>query len=869
MPASASEGFFQTPVEFQNQYDEDHVLRSILERHVPKTIMKDIEPDFRRFGAYVVSDEALDYIRDAEEHLPQIQTHNHWGQRVDILRTAEGWRAQKPVAAREGVISMAYEGRYGEFDRFLQMAKYFIYSPSSALYTCPLAMTDGAARLIELYGDKELKENAFRKLTSRDPNTFITSGQWMTERPGGSDVGRTETEATLLDGEKNVWSISGFKWFSSATDSQMTFLLARPTDQSGVPGSKGLSLFYAELRDQQGKLNGVRLHRLKNKLGTKPVPTAELELKNMIARRVGSESRGVATIATILNITRLHSAVGSSSALTRSLAIARDYARKREVFGKPLWSQPAHIRTLSKLAALSAASTHLTFYVVRLLGQAEDASRKGLAVPDVDLLLRLLTPIAKGWCSKLAVGGIAETAEACGGQGYMEETGIARLLRDTIVNTIWEGTTNVLALDVLRVFGGGKEAMDLYVKKIESCCNVVPVGHDLVPTTEIIRRSLQKLQEYVKKLSSSLVGAEESCRELMMNMGYVLSSALLVDHSIVMNDTWHCIVAKRWTAQLETSPFNLALPTAEETMEDLALAMALTVEDAQGRLKGKWVAPSAAQITSKFDGAMITAAGEAPQCQCALPKADHWCPTIEIVLLSEKNPESTLKTPDYRKPHISFSSKSHAQLRADYDHYILQGNAAHEEQLKEKEPGACSYSLQAAIYWSMAILNYCSILASNLESLQSSQDLKDAETANQLHGEVISCHNLFSFALNAFVGQECKTVAGLIQRLYATLLYRSYVIRSKLQCKDVSITELERIEDEWTSAEEKGGAIYGHASKLGGSSLTIFTDIGKLIELIDTLVTTMAEKDGISLKVESRREMSMPNSGSGTPSVHD
>ena len=162
------------------------------------------------------------------------------------------------------------------------------------------------------------------------------------------------------------------------------------------------------------------------------------------------------------------------------------------------------------------------------------------------------------------------------------------------------GTTNVLALDVLRVFGSGKESMELYVNKIESCVKLVPVGHGLIPATKAIRRSLEDLQEYVKKLSTSLVSAEDSCRELMMTMGYVLSSALLVEHAVLTMDSWHTAAAKRWSAMLEESLTCIRIPTDEERAEDLALAMGLTIEDAKGRIKGKLGPLTAAQIVAKF-----------------------------------------------------------------------------------------------------------------------------------------------------------------------------------------------------------------------------------------------------------------------------
>lgn len=182
--------------------------------------------------------------------------------------------------------------------------------------------------------DRKGDAHTFAHLNSRDPSRFFTSGQWMTERPGGSDVGRTETQAVWNEDLKS-WSISGFKWFSSATDADVTMLLARTHDPtaSGTmkDGSKGLSLYLARVRDDQGQLNGVRIHRLKDKVGTKALPTAELELDGMIAQQVGETHRGVKNISAILNITRIYCGMNCTASMQRFVLMAKEYARRREV----------------------------------------------------------------------------------------------------------------------------------------------------------------------------------------------------------------------------------------------------------------------------------------------------------------------------------------------------------------------------------------------------------------------------------------------------------------------------------------------------------------------------------------------------------
>ncbi|CAO3633349.1 unnamed protein product [Mucor hiemalis] len=449
--ATSDNGFRQEPTHLHNQYEDDIVFKNILKKLLPTSVLAEIEPDLSRFGDRVTKDIlAMADDVDTPNHHPQLKQYDAWCKRVDEISTAQGWKDLNDVAAEEGLIAIAYERKYNEFSRIYQFAKQYLYAPSSAMYSCPLSMTDGAARVIELLGTDDMKKNYYSRLISRDPKQFWTSGQWMTERPGGSDVGQSETQAEIVDEASNSWSISGFKWFSSATTADLTMLLARtidPKEGTVLTGSKGLSLYVAEMRQPDGTLNGVRVHRLKNKYGTKGLPTAELQLSGMKAKMLGKPGRGVPNIASILNITRIYACLGVVCALRRSLAIAKDFAYKRNAFNNVLHKTPLHITTLAQLELIFRAGSQISFYCIELLGRTEclKESKEDAAI------LRFLTPIAKAYVCKIGVNACSEAMEALGGQGYMEEVGIGRQLRDAQVNTIWEGTTNVLAMDVLRV----------------------------------------------------------------------------------------------------------------------------------------------------------------------------------------------------------------------------------------------------------------------------------------------------------------------------------------------------------------------------------------------------------------------------------
>jgi alkylation response protein AidB-like acyl-CoA dehydrogenase len=457
----AIEDFVQEPPLLGNQYAQDRVLRSYLERVLPGDARAEIEPELRAMGD-LAAGELFDLQLADRENEPRLTCWSAWGERIDEIELTPLWRRARELAARFGLVAAAYEGRHGALSRVRQFALVHLFHPSSDVYTCPLAMTDGAAKTLRVHGHPELLERAFPRLTSRDPETFWTSGQWMTETSGGSDVGTSRTVARLEDG---TWRLYGRKWFTSAATSEMALTLARP--EGNGPGGSGLALFYLETTGPDGGPNGIRVERLKDKLGTRKLPTAELFLEGSAAIPVCGTDHGVRAITPMLNVTRLWNAVSAVSFMRRGIALARDYAARREAFGAPLAEQPLHADTLAGLQAEYEAAFHLTFRVVELLG-CEEA---GEISETEALLLRVLTPVAKATTAKQAVAVASECLECFGGAGYLEDTGLPVLLRDAQVLPIWEGTTNVLSLDTLRAIarGGGEDAYAAVLAEAEAC----------------------------------------------------------------------------------------------------------------------------------------------------------------------------------------------------------------------------------------------------------------------------------------------------------------------------------------------------------------------------------------------------------------
>jgi acyl-CoA dehydrogenase len=299
--------FQQTPPSLGNQYEDDRVLRSYLARTLQPEIFSEIEPSLLAMGQLAGGELYRMQLADRLNE-PVLTQWDAWGNRIDQIELTPLWRVAERVAAEQGVVATAYEGRHGRFSRVHQCALAYLFTPSTDIYSCPLAMTDGAARTLLNSGNQELIERALPHLLTRNPEEFWTSGQWMTELTGGSDVGSSETVARS-EGEGR-WRLYGRKWFTSATTSQMALTLARP--EGNAPGGQGLALFYVETRDEEGRLRNIQINRLKDKLGTRKVPTAELTLDGTPARLVKETTGGVRNIAPMLNITRLWNGISAA-----------------------------------------------------------------------------------------------------------------------------------------------------------------------------------------------------------------------------------------------------------------------------------------------------------------------------------------------------------------------------------------------------------------------------------------------------------------------------------------------------------------------------------------------------------------------------
>jgi alkylation response protein AidB-like acyl-CoA dehydrogenase len=508
--------FFQSPPRLTNTFTSHRWLRAYLRHKLPAARHAAVEADLSRLGENCAGP-YLEFARAAEREKPVLVPFEPWGRRIDEIRVSRAWTELQDISAREGLVAIGYRREFGEFSRLHQFAKLYLFHPSSAFFTCPLAMADGAAKVLECYGSADIHRDAFNHLTSRDPAEFWTSGQWMTERAGGSDVSASETEARLEGGETRLY---GTKWFSSATTSAMALALARLPDAPA--GSKGLTLFLVPTYLRPGELNGIRVLRLKDKLGTWALPTAELRLEGSVAHQVGEAGQGVRTVATMLNITRLYNSICSVGQATRALEQMKDYSAKRTVFGAPLDGHVLHYSTFAAEEIKLLAGFVLTMELVHRLGKEEC----GTATTVDNDVLRLMTPVCKLFTARATIQTASEVVEGFGGAGYIEDTGIPVHLRDSQVFPIWEGATNVLSLDMLRVLQKGgalaslKEDMIQHLKAVRDA--------EIGPFRDQIMAKLQtlelRLSAWSKASADDQIGA---ARDLAFHLGWLYATVLV------------------------------------------------------------------------------------------------------------------------------------------------------------------------------------------------------------------------------------------------------------------------------------------------------------------------------------------------------
>ncbi|GAA5045480.1 acyl-CoA dehydrogenase family protein [Streptomyces similanensis] len=490
------------PLAGYDVFTADRALAEAVGRHVGAELRDEVRGELAALGRAAGSAQLQEWAAQAGENPPRLRTHDRYGHRIDEVDFHPAWHRLLGKGVSAG-LTAAWSRPAGQVRR---AAAFLVWTQVEAGTCCPLSMTHAAVpalradpalaaewepRLTSVIYDRELRP------AGEKPGALF--GMGMTEKQGGSDV-RANTTAARPLAEDGAYELTGHKWFCSAPMSDAFLVLAQ------APAGPTCFLVPRVLAD--GARNVFRLQRLKDKLGNRSNASAEVEFDGTWARRVGEEGRGVRTIIEMVAATRLDCVLGSAGLMRQAVAQAVHHCAHREAFGGRLVDKPLMRNVLADLALESEAATTLA---LRLAAACDDGGEQERA------LLRIAVPAAKYWVTKRCAPLAVEASECLGGNGYVEESGMPRLVRESPLNSVWEGAGNVQALDVLRALRREPQAFDAYLREVG-----------------LARGADHRLDAAIKDLLTDLAdlaGVEARARRLVERLALVLQGSLLVRYA--------------------------------------------------------------------------------------------------------------------------------------------------------------------------------------------------------------------------------------------------------------------------------------------------------------------------------------------------
>ncbi|APE24724.1 MULTISPECIES: acyl-CoA dehydrogenase family protein [Streptomyces] len=488
------------PLVGHDVFTSDRALAEAVERHLAPELLTEVRGDLTVLGRAAGSAQLQEWGERANANPPRLRTHDRYGHRIDEVEFDPAWHRLLGKSVEAGLTDAW--GRPGGHVR--RAAGFLVVSQVEAGHGCPLSMTHAAVpalraepELAEVWEPAALSHVYERELGPVAEKPGVLLGMAMTEKQGGSDVRANTTEARPLaaDGE---YVLTGHKWFCSAPMSDAFLVLAQ--------APAGLTCFLLPRVLADGSRNAFAIQRLKDKLGNRSNASAEVEFDGTTwARRVGEEGRGLRVIMGMVAATRVDCVLGSAALMRQAVAQAVHHCAHREAFGGPLAEKPLMRNVLADLALESEAATVLG---MRLAAAYDTGTPQELA------LLRIAVPAAKYWVTKRCTPVVAEALECLGGNGYVEESGMPRLLRESPLNSVWEGSGNVQALDVVRALRTEPAALDAFLREVGAARGA---DHRL---DRAIRGVLTELAD--------LEGIEARARRLTERLALVLQGALLV-----------------------------------------------------------------------------------------------------------------------------------------------------------------------------------------------------------------------------------------------------------------------------------------------------------------------------------------------------
>lgn len=497
------------PLVGHNVVTADAALVEAVTRHAAAEVVDDLAP----IGALAGTAEAREHGMLANEHHPHLTPYDRYGNRIDEVEFHPSWHWLMERAVGQGLAAAPWEAQdAGSPHAHVRRAAGFMaWSHTEPGHGCPISMTYAAVPALRADDALAKKWTPLLASLSYDPGVRLASGKrgalagmGMTEKQGGSDVRANVTEArrTAVDGE---YTLHGHKWFTSAPMNDVFLVLAQ--------AEGGVTCFVVPRVLPDGSRNRLDVVRLKDKLGNRSNASSELELDGTVAHRLGDEGRGVRTIIEMVAATRLDCVLGSTSLMRRAVNEATWHTAHRAAFGSLLVDKPLMQNVLADLAVEAEAATALA---IRLAAAVDD-----IADPHEAALRRIALPLSKFWVCKRTPALVAEALECLGGNGYVEESGLPLLYREAPLNSVWEGSGNVNALDVLRALGREPEVLDAWITEVGRAR-----GGDAR-----LDRAIEDTLALLGSLMGDPASLEVNARRLATRMALVLQGSLLVRHA--------------------------------------------------------------------------------------------------------------------------------------------------------------------------------------------------------------------------------------------------------------------------------------------------------------------------------------------------
>jgi alkylation response protein AidB-like acyl-CoA dehydrogenase len=512
----------------QNFYAIDRQFQDLLSLYMEPGLRAAMTPHFERLGA--LAGNRLDELAlVADKHPPVLNARDRFGRDEDWIDYHPAYREMEKIAFDEfGMHAMSHRaGVLGMTAPAHPLVKYgitYLFVQAEFGLMCPVSVSDTSNFIIKRYGSEALKKLLLDRLLSQDPQVMLKGTQFMTEKAGGSDVGALETEAELVgvgaDGVER-WKLYGQKWFCSHADADVAVLLARPRGAAGQPakgGTQGLGLFALPRRLEDGSRNSYRIVRLKDKLGTRSMASGEIILEGAVAYAVGDVSRGFKQMMEQVNLSRLSHGVRAASMMRRCLNEAMAVARSRRAFGKAIGEYPLLRRQLMKIMLPTEQALSMYAFSADTMGRADKGDK------DAANLLRILTPVYKFRACRDNIPVASAALEVRGGLGYIEEWVTARLVRDAQIGTLWEGTSNINALDVVqRAVGksGGHKTLSTALKARYEPSSALPGQYK-----GLLGATLDRVERFVEAVAAD-PKQEKRCRLAAGALYHTTTAALL------------------------------------------------------------------------------------------------------------------------------------------------------------------------------------------------------------------------------------------------------------------------------------------------------------------------------------------------------